>query len=408
MAKTAAPPSKPVESRPTDLAPKAAAVAKKVAGLRADLALAHDLVHQAQVREALTRTELTLALGEALKGRAEALGAVRRLAVQRYLDGTSPREVRRRGRVQRGFDRLLLAGGLAGHVRLIVDTGLWQGGDLTEMAAYVRRRTDPLAAPATLFDQAWYLETYPDAAASGLAPLIHYLVHGAGSGKNPHPLMHTNYYADQNASALAASQVSPLEHFVRAGAALGRNPHPAFDVLHYAAQGPQLRPDEDPVSHYVRVGWRDGLSPHPLFDAAWYRRQMPRQAAETPPLVHYLTTGWREGRSPHPLFDPRWYVEQNPDVAEIGAEPLTHFLTGGAAEGRSPSAWFDLPHYVAARGVALDLAANPLVDYLEGGAWSVAEARPGFPTAAYLAQSPELVAQGMTPLEHWARKAAKA
>ncbi|HEX2817736.1 MAG TPA: hypothetical protein VHN39_15185 [Phenylobacterium sp.] len=407
MAKTVAPSPKPAEARPTEVARKAAAVAKKVAGLRADLGLAHGLVHEAQIREALTRTELTLALGEALKGRAQALAGERRLAVQRHLATSSPRPVRRRGRAQRGFDRLMLAAGLAGHARLIADAGVWRGGDLTEMAVYVRRRTDPTAAPATLFDQAWYLETYPEAAASGLAPLVHYLVRGAATGKNPHPLMHADYYVGQNAAALSASQVSPLEHFVREGAARGRNPHPAFDVLHYAAQGPQLAPDEDPASHYLRTGWRDGLSPHPLFDPAWYRRQMPRQAAEIPPLVHYLTIGWREGLSPHPLFDPRWYVEQNPDVAEIGAEPLTHFLTGGAAEGRSPSAWFDLPHYVAARGEALDPAVNPLVDYLAGGAWSVAEARPGFPTAAYLAQSPELVGQGMTPLEHWARKAAR-
>jgi hypothetical protein len=406
MAKTA-PPPKPAAAGAPDVARKAAAVAKKVAGLRADLGLAHGLAHDAQVREALTRTELTLALGEALKGRAEALAAARGLAVQRYLATAVPRPVRRRGRLRRGFERLMLAAGPTGQARLIADAGVWRGGDLTAVALYVRRRTDPTAAPATLFDQAWYLETYPDAAASGLAPLVHYLARGAATGKNPHPLMHTNYYAGQNASALGATQVSPLEHFVREGWALGRNPHPAFDVLHYAAQSPVFATEEDPASHYLRAGWRDGLSPHRLFDSAWYRRQMPRAAAEVPPLVHYLTTGWREGLSPHPLFDPRWYVEQNPDVAELGAEPLTHFLTGGAAEGRSPSAWFDLPHYVAARGADLDPAANPLVDYLEGGAWSVAEARPGFPTAAYLAQSPELVGQGMTPLEHWARKAAQ-
>src|SRR6185312_10185372 len=71
-------------SAPTDVAAKAAAVAKKVAGLRADLALAHDLVHQAQVREALTRSELTLALCEALKARAGAQGAARRDAAGKY------------------------------------------------------------------------------------------------------------------------------------------------------------------------------------------------------------------------------------------------------------------------------------------------------------------------------------
>jgi hypothetical protein len=62
---------------------------------------------------------------------------------------------------------------------------------------------------------------------------------------------------------------------------------------------------------------------------------------------------------------------------------------------------------VAARGDALAASANPLVDYLQGGAWTVAEARPGFPTAAYLAGSPELVRQGLTPLEHWARRHAR-
>ena len=173
------------------------------------------------------------------------------------------------------------------------------------------------------------------------------------------------------------------------------------------AQRQQLVPGEDPVSHYVRAGWRDGLSPHPLFDPAWYRSQRPKTAADTAPLVHYLTQGWRQGLSPHPLFDSKWYLDQYEDIAAAGFEPLTHYLGGGAAEGRDPSPWFDTAHHVAARGVALDPAVNPLVDYLQGGAWSVAEARPGFPTAAYLAQSPELVGQGMTPLEHWARKAAQ-
>lgn len=389
-----------------DVARKAATVAQKVSGLRADIGLAHELAHQAQVREALTRSELTLALTAALKGRAAAEAKARELAAQRFLSTARARPVRRRGKLTRGLDRLLLRLGRAGHARLISGARVWRADDPQGIAAYVARGVDPAATPATLFDQAWYLETYPQAAATGLSPLVHYLARGAGQGLSPHPLVHPNYYAVHNATALQASQVSALEHFVGEGAAQARNPHPLFDVLHYAAQGPEFAPGEDPASHYVRSGWRDGLSPHPLFDGDWYRRQMPAEAAETPPLVHYLTRGWREGLTPHPLFDPAWYLEQNPDVAELGVEPLTHFLIGGAADGRSPSPWFNLPHYVAARGEALDPAANPLVDYLRGGAWAVAEARPGFPTAAYVAATPALVELGMTPLEHWVRKSA--
>ena len=388
------------------MARKAAAVAQKVSGLRADIGLAHDLAHQAQVREALTRTELTLALNAALRGRAAAEAKARKLAAQAYLAQARPHRLRTRDKPRRAADRLLLAAGRSGQARLIADAGIWRGGDLAEIAAYVRRGPEPAVTPATLFDQAWYLRAYPEAAASGLAPLTHYLARGSARGHSPHPLFHPDYYAAHNAAELAETQVSPLEHYLRQGAARGRNPHPLFDVLHYAAQGPDLTTDEDPASHYVRAGWRQGLSPHPLFDGAWYGRQTAPEAAEVPPLAHYLTVGWRQGLTPHPLFDPAWYLEQNPDVAELGTEPMTHFLTGGSAEGRSPSPWFNLAHYVAARGEAFDPAVNPLVDYLQGGAWAVAEARPGFPTAAYLAATPELVEQGMTPLEHWARNAA--
>ena len=265
--------------------------------------------------------------------------------------------------------------GVSGEVRLILDSGLWRDADQADIAAYVRRRADPAAAPRALFDQAGYLAAHPEAAGSGKSPLVHYLTRGAAADLAPHPLFDPAYYRACNAAELGA--VSPLAHFVHAGAWRGRDPHRLFDLAHYLGQGPDLAADEDPVSHYVRQGWRDGLSPHPLFDAAWYRRQTPQGSGETAPLVHYVTVGWRMGLSPHPLFDARWYLEQYEDIAAAGFEPLSHYLGGGAAEGRNPSPWFDTAHYVAVRGEALDAAVNPLVDYLAGGAWAVGEARPG-------------------------------
>jgi len=68
LARTAARSPKTADGRPLAIAAKAAAAANRILSLRADLAHAHNLAHQAQVREALTRNELTLALGEALRG----------------------------------------------------------------------------------------------------------------------------------------------------------------------------------------------------------------------------------------------------------------------------------------------------------------------------------------------------
>ena len=87
-------------------------------------------------------------------------------------------------------------------------------------------------------------------------------------------------------------------------------------------------------------------------------------------------------------------------------EPVRHFVLAGAARGLSPSPWFDARHYAARRGAAIGEGFNPLLDYLQDGAWTVAEPAPAFATAAYVAAHPEIVAQGLTPLEHRAREAA--
>lgn len=55
-----------------------------------------------------------------------------------------------------------------------------------------------------LFDADWYCRTYPDAAASGLDPITHYLRVGAGKGYDPNPLFNTGYYARQMARRDAA------------------------------------------------------------------------------------------------------------------------------------------------------------------------------------------------------------
>ncbi|KQX22753.1 MULTISPECIES: sulfotransferase family protein [unclassified Sphingomonas] len=55
-----------------------------------------------------------------------------------------------------------------------------------------------------MFDEVWYLATYPDAADSGLDPVEHYLTLGAPRGHNPNPLFDTGFYARQMARRIAA------------------------------------------------------------------------------------------------------------------------------------------------------------------------------------------------------------
>lgn len=55
-----------------------------------------------------------------------------------------------------------------------------------------------------LFDEAWYLQRYPDVAAAGMDPVEHYCRHGAAEGRNPSGLFDTVYYARQMAGRMAA------------------------------------------------------------------------------------------------------------------------------------------------------------------------------------------------------------
>jgi hypothetical protein len=385
---------------------RAAPILDKVRRLHQELDGARALAHDAKVREALTRTELTLALHESLSARADLLRAAGERAVATLAAMRRP-TARRAGRMAQTIDRLLAQLGSFGQALVIARSGVWRTTgrplhDLRHMAAYARRRSQPDVAPLAPFDQRVYLAANPDVAARRMSPLVHYLLRGGREGRAPTALFEPQWYAAQHAAALAATSMTPLEHFVRSGGGARGAPHPLFDVGHYLAQAPALAAGDDPLSHYLREGWALRLSPHPLFDPEWYLRQAP-EAADGPALSHYLTRGWRDGLSPHPLFDPRWYLAEYPDVAAAGREPLTHFVLEGGAAGLNPGPWFDTAHYLEARGAGLPPGVNPLVDYLRGGAWAVAEARPGFPTAAYLAKWPELARVGMTPLEHWAR-----
>jgi hypothetical protein len=400
----ASPPSGVEEAR---LVEKVRTALTRMRAYKRDFEGAHRLAHEAQVREALTRTELTLALHEALTARAELEARLRERALATFA-ARGARPLRRRNRISRRIDRALARLGSLGQALVIARSGVWRGSgrplhDLRHMAAYARRGPRADVAPLAPFDQAWYLAQNPDVAGARLAPLVHFLALGADEGRAPALLFDETWYRLRNGEELAATGLTGLEHYVRVGAVRGLDPHPLFDVAHYLAQVPALASWDDPVSHYVREGAQLGVSPHPLFDPAHYTAHA-GDLGGVAPLTHYLTEGWRRGIAPHALFDPAWYVQQNPELAESGVEPLGHFITFGGAEARDPSPWFDSRAYLAARGEALGPGGNPLIDYLRGGAWRVAEPRPGFPTAAYIAARPDLARSGVTPLEHWARR----
>ncbi len=85
------------------------------------------------------------------------------------------------------------------------------------------------------FDEAYYLDRYPDVQRSGIEPLAHYLLYGAREGRQPGPFFDGKYYTASYPD-VAAAGANPLVHFLRYGWKEGRRPNPLFDAAFYAAQ----------------------------------------------------------------------------------------------------------------------------------------------------------------------------
>jgi hypothetical protein len=98
----------------------------------------------------------------------------------------------------------------------------------------------PIGSPASverreveasgLFDARWYLAQAPEAAASGLDPIDHYLAIGGPAGLSPGPEFDSAWYVSRY-NDVAAHQIDPLLHFIRFGRKAGRAAKPPAATL---------------------------------------------------------------------------------------------------------------------------------------------------------------------------------
>ena len=72
---------------------------------------------------------------------------------------------------------------------------------------------------AGLFDDEFYLRSYPDVAADEVDPLLHYLMYGASERRWPNPAFDPIFYASQ-ATTLRRGE-NPLLHYIATGRQLG-------------------------------------------------------------------------------------------------------------------------------------------------------------------------------------------
>jgi hypothetical protein len=154
---------------------------------------------------------------------------------------------------------------------------------------------------AALFDEAYYLRTYPDA----------------------------------RKAVEAGDCASGLDHYVALGSALLYDPCEFFVSRYYLERAGRLdglRPSRGATSirttllwHYLETGLPNGAEPLEFFDSAWYLAQHGdlerafRLGRMHCPLAHFLHHGAAENRRPGPDFNPAAVLAAEPEVAALAA-----------------------------------------------------------------------------------------
>lgn len=115
-----------------------------------------------------------------------------------------------------------------------------------------------------LFDNEWYLKTYPDVAVSGMGSLKHFMLFGAAEGRNPGPYFVSQYYLTIN-NDVAEKKVNPLIHFLRYGWKENRNPCPYFEWNWYL-ETHFIKGKTNPLVKYVTSKDSYSLPPASYFE----------------------------------------------------------------------------------------------------------------------------------------------
>jgi GT2 family glycosyltransferase len=174
-----------------------------------------------------------------------------------------------------------------------------------------------------LFEEQWYVSSYPDVVHHSQGPLHHFVSFGLMEGRIPGPRVPGSLYRERLEKGEGHdswSRLYILNEIAEAEAAPAPSP----------AEAVPLPTDTASLGSLVVEGG--------LFDHAWYVARYPDiRRAGVDPLAHFVYFGADELRNPGPLFDSKWYADTYKEYALTGFSPIEHYLRIGRAKGARPN-----------------------------------------------------------------------
>jgi len=221
--------------------------------------------------------------------------------------------------------------------------------------------TKTLVSQNSLFDEHYYLETYPNVAAAVAdgefaTGYDHYVEYGQYEGFSPSPFWNESWYLQQNPDVAAAVQAGKVSsgfmQYYLYGQYENRGGLLYFDTDYYLSLYPSIAAAvqagdvTSAYEHYVLYGQYEGLSPMLYFSPAvcdadnGYTSPFTSGQPFTSDYEWFLEYGQYEGAVASNYYNEQTYLSDNPDVAAAvtaGEFPdgFIHWLEYGQYEGRT-------------------------------------------------------------------------
>ncbi|MFI8666224.1 hypothetical protein ACIGGE_07300 [Qipengyuania sp. NPDC077410] len=185
------------------------------------------------------------------------------------------------------------------------------------------------------FDEAWYVNEYPDVKLSGIEPALHFLWIGRRLNRRSLPDGDVVSFTGEQHAVTPAADTTKKDRSATRFEKVRPKVERAIGLATRMAENSKAKltgksGKADPLieSQVFKVVQQS-------FDKDFYLTNYPDvEQAGVEPIQHYLRNGWLENRDPSLTFSTKYYLDNNPDVVDAGVNPFYHFLVTGRAEGR--------------------------------------------------------------------------
>lgn len=221
--------------------------------------------------------------------------------------------------------------------------------------------TTSVTSQNSLFDDHYYLATYPNVAAAVADGQFatgydHYIQFGQFEGFNPNPYWNEAWYLKENPDVAAAVKAGTISsgfmHYYLYGQYEGRGGLLYFNTTYYLDNNPAVvtaiadGQDTSAFQHFMDFGQYEGIAPMLYFSSTYYdaHNSFILNFVTGEPMSsdfeQFILYGQYEGLQASTLYNEATYLADNPDVAaavSAGVFPdgFQHWLEYGQFEGRT-------------------------------------------------------------------------